>query len=46
MSISTKTLLAFCMVAFVAACAGKQEEEIVYVDEPVTAEPVYTGKYK
>lgn len=45
MSKSTKTLLAFCMVAFISACAAK-EEEIVYVDEPVTAEPVYTGKYK
>ena len=44
---STKiTVLALCMVAFVAACA-KQEEEVVYVDEPaVSSEPVYTGKYK
>jgi hypothetical protein len=33
------------MVAFVAACAKK--EEVVYVDQPaVTTEPVYTGKYK
>lgn len=45
MSKSTKTLLALCMVAFVAACAAK-EEEVVYVDEPVTTEPTYTGKYK
>ena len=44
---STKiTVLALCMVAFVAACA-KPVEEVVYVDEPaVTSEPVYTGKYK
>jgi uncharacterized lipoprotein YehR (DUF1307 family) len=43
---STKiTVLALCMVAFVAACA-KKEEEVVYVDEPVSVEPVYTGKYK
>ena len=45
---STKiTLLSLCMVAFVAACA-KQEEEVVYVDEPaaLTTEPTYTGKYK
>ena len=44
---STKiTVLALCMVAFVAACA-KPAEEVVYVDEPsVTTEPVYTGKYK
>lgn len=39
------TLLALCTVAFVAACAKK--EEVVYVDEPaVTTEPTYTGKYK
>ncbi|GLS86868.1 hypothetical protein GCM10010873_18420 [Cypionkella aquatica] len=44
---STKfTVLALCMVAFVAACA-KKAEEVVYVDQPaVTEEPVYTGKYK
>ncbi|MEZ5753954.1 MAG: hypothetical protein R3D90_03995 [Paracoccaceae bacterium] len=45
MSKSTKTLLAMCMVAFVAACAAK-EEEVVYVDTPVSTEPTYTGKYK
>lgn len=44
---STKiTLLAVCMVAFVAACAKKPVEEVVYVEEPVTTEPTYTGKYK
>ncbi|MDR7125766.1 hypothetical protein [Pseudotabrizicola sp. 4114] len=46
MSKSTKTLLALCMVAFVAACAGTKEAEVVYVDEPVSVEPTYTGKYK
>ncbi|MCZ8152291.1 MAG: hypothetical protein O9292_07875 [Rhodobacteraceae bacterium] len=45
MSKSTKTLLALAMVAFVAACAAKQEE-VVYVEEPVSVEPTYTGKYK
>ncbi|MBN2631273.1 MAG: hypothetical protein JXR75_12135 [Rhodobacteraceae bacterium] len=45
MSKSTKITLSLCMLAFVAACAPKQEE-IVYVDEPVTVEPTYTGKYK
>ena len=45
MSKSTNLILAFAMVAFVAACA-KKEEEVVYVDEPVSAEPTYTGKYK
>lgn len=44
---STKiTVLALCMVSFVAACA-KKAEEVVYVDEPtVSVEPTYTGKYK
>lgn len=44
MSKSTRTLLALCMVAFVAACAAKQEET-VFMDEPVTTEPVFEGKY-
>lgn len=44
MSKSSKTLLALCLVAFAAACAPK--EEVVVVDNPVTTEPVYTGKYK
>lgn len=44
---STKiTLLAVCMVAVVAACTPKPTEEVVYVEEPVTTEPTYTGKYK
>lgn len=40
----SKTILfAAVVVAFVAACAKK--EETVYVDQPaVTEEPVYTGK--
>ncbi len=41
---SKKALYACVLVAVVAACAKK--EETVYVEEPVTAEPVYTGKYK
>lgn len=45
MSKSTKTFLALCVVAFAAACAPKQSE-VVYVDQPVSSEPVYTGKYK
>ena len=44
---STKiTVLALCMVAFVAACA-KKAEDVVYVDEPaISVEPTDTGKYK
>lgn len=44
MSKSSITVLAMCTVAFLAACAKK--EETVYVDQPVTTEPTYTGKYK
>ena len=43
-NMSKKALFAVALVAFVAACAKK--EETVYVQEPVAAEPVYTGKYK
>jgi uncharacterized lipoprotein YehR (DUF1307 family) len=45
MSKSTRTVLALCMVAFIAACA-KKEPEITYVEQPVSTEPTYTGKYK
>ncbi len=42
---STKIVLALCAVAFVAACAKK--EEVVYTEPTaVTTEPTYTGKYK
>jgi uncharacterized lipoprotein YehR (DUF1307 family) len=44
MSKSTRTILALCMVAFVAACGAK--EDTTYVDTAVTTEPTYTGKYK
>lgn len=40
---SKKALFALALVAFAAACAQKEE---VVVAEPVTEEPVYTGKYK
>jgi hypothetical protein len=42
---STKIILSLVMVAFVAACGGHTTEDVVYVDEPVTVEPTYTGKY-
>lgn len=40
---SGKAIFACVLVAFVAACAAK--EEVVYTEAPVTAEPVFTGKY-
>lgn len=45
MSNSTRALLALCLVAFAAACAPAQEE-VTYVETPVSTEPTYTGKYK
>ncbi|MBP9184724.1 MAG: hypothetical protein KBF78_16430 [Fuscovulum sp.] len=42
---SMRIVLALALVGFVAACA-KKEAEVVYVDEPVSVEPTYTGKYK
>jgi hypothetical protein len=46
MSSTMRIVLALAVAGFVAACAKKAEEEIVYIDEPVTVEPTYTGKYK
>ncbi|SLN64532.1 hypothetical protein PEL8287_03558 [Roseovarius litorisediminis] len=47
MSNSIKSLLAISLVAFVAACAQQAEDEFVVVDpEPISVEPVHTGKYK
>ncbi|WP_299349922.1 hypothetical protein [uncultured Shimia sp.] len=48
MSNSIKALLAVGLVALVAACADTAPvEEYVVVDpEPISEEPVYTGKYK
>lgn len=49
MSNSIKSILAIGLVAMVAACGQQQqqEEEFVVVDpEPISVEPVYTGKYK
>jgi hypothetical protein len=47
MSTSTRTLLALCTVAFMAACGGAKQTETVYIeDTTVSQEPTYTGKYK
>ena len=39
---SKKALLVVALVAFVAACAAKEE---TVMDEPVSTEPTFTGKY-
>ena len=46
MSKSITMLAAFGLIAAVEACAPKQQEEVVVAPEPISVEPVYTGKYK
>ncbi|MFY0681261.1 MAG: hypothetical protein JXR13_11855 [Thalassovita sp.] len=47
MSKSIKSVLAFGLVALVAACAQPAEEEYIVVEPaPISVEPTYTGKYK
>ena len=46
MSKSIKSILALGLVALVAACAAPAEDEFIIVDpEPISTEPVYTGKF-
>ncbi|WP_417720970.1 hypothetical protein [Salipiger sp.] len=47
MSKSIKVLAMLGLYFSLTACGGQQEEEFVVVDpEPISTEPVYTGKYK
>ncbi|MBV1897315.1 MAG: hypothetical protein KUG70_12700 [Rhodobacteraceae bacterium] len=47
MSKSIKLLAMAGLMAVVAACDSSSTEEYVVVDpEPISVEPVYTGKYK
>ncbi len=47
MSKSIKLWAMVGVVGLVAACASQQEEEVIFVDpEPISVEPVSTGKYK
>ncbi|SMX49504.1 hypothetical protein [Maliponia aquimaris] len=46
MSKSIKLLAMFALIAGVSACAQQEEEYIVVDPEPISVEPVYTGKYK
>ena len=45
MSKSIKLLAVFSVLVVAAACAKEPVEEVVIV-EPISEEPVYTGKYK
>ena len=40
---SSKALFVVFLVVVVAGCAAKKET--VYAEQPVTTEPVFTGKY-
>ena len=47
MSKSIKILAMAGLLAGLAACGGSQEETFVVVEpEPISVEPVHTGKYK
>ena len=46
MSKSIKLLTMFGFIAVVAACSGRQQEFVVVDPEPISVEPIYTGKYK
>lgn len=46
MSNSIKSVLALGLMVVVAACASAPEEDFIVVEpEPITIEPVSTGKY-
>lgn len=47
MSNSIKFVLALGLAAVVSACAQPQEDDYIMVEpEPISVEPVYTGKFK
>jgi hypothetical protein len=46
MSKNITLLAALGLVVLVAACAREQQVEEFVVVEPISQEPVYTGKYK
>jgi len=46
MSKTIKLLAACGLFVVVAACTQQEEEYVVVEPEPISTEPVYTGKYK
>lgn len=46
MSKSIKILAVLGLAVFISACAADEEEFVVVEPEPISAEPVYTGKFK
>ena len=43
---SVKLIAMLGLAVGVAACAQQEEEFVVVDPEPISVEPVYTGKYK
>jgi len=46
MSKIIKVLGVVSLMVLVAACSNNQEEFVVVEPEPISVEPVHTGKYK
>lgn len=46
MSNSIKGILAISLIGFLGACAQQEEEFVVVEPEPISVEPMHTGKYK
>jgi len=46
MSHKIKLLALAGVIGLLSACAGQQEEYVIVDPEPISTEPVYTGKYK
>lgn len=46
MSSTLRIVMILALAGAISACTKKVDDEVVYVDEPVSVEPVYTGKYK
>jgi len=46
MSSIVRLVAIFGFVAVVAACTNRQDEFVVVDPEPISTEPVFTGKYK
>ena len=46
MSNTIKLVAVLGLVGFVAACGQQEEEIVVFEPEPISVEPVNTGKFK
>jgi hypothetical protein len=46
MSTSIKLFAVLGLVGFIAACGNNDDEFVVVDPEPISSEPVHTGKFK